>query len=103
MDTFLLFPAAFQVLRTTVSQKEVDLELIFTSSTGYCPLCHAPSSRIHSRYRRRLKDLPMSGMLSVILSFCVHKFFCERPDSPRKIFTQQVESDLKPWNTTGTG
>ncbi|WP_244560591.1 MULTISPECIES: transposase family protein [Azospirillum] len=26
-----------------------------------CPRCHAPSSRVHSRYERRLADLPWQG------------------------------------------
>ena len=96
MDTSLLFPAGFQVLRTIVSQKVVELDLTFTTLVGNCPLCQTPSSRIHSCYRRRLKDLPMSGK-SVILSLCVYKVFCEQPDYPGKIFTQQVESDPKPY------
>ena len=96
MDTSLLFPAGFQVLRATVSQKVVDLDLAFTSLIGFCPLFHAPSERIHSRYRRRLKDLPMSGK-PVKLTLWARKFFCDRPCCPRKIFAQQFESALKPY------
>jgi hypothetical protein len=33
----------------------------------------------------------------VKLSLYVHKFHCEQPDCPRKIFAQQVESGLKPY------
>ena len=96
MDTSLLFPAGFQVLRTIVSQKVVELDLTFTTLVGNCPLCQTPSSRIHSRYRRRLKDLPMSGK-PVKLTLWAHKFFCDQPCCPRKIFAQQVESALKPY------
>ena len=96
MDTSLLFPAGFQVLRTIVSQKVVELDLTFTTLVGNCPLCQTPSSRIHSCYRRRLKDLPMSGK-PVTLTLWVRKFFCDRPCCPRKIFAQQFESALKPY------
>ena len=30
-------------------------------SVGLCPSCGAASRRVHSRYRRRVTDLPLSG------------------------------------------
>ncbi len=35
-----------------------------TGEAGYCPECRQESQRIHSRYRRRLSDLPW-GMSSL--------------------------------------
>jgi transposase len=96
MDTSLLIPAVFRVLTATISEQIVYLELIFTSSIGYCPHCYTPSKRIHSYYQRRLKDLPMNRK-PVQISLYIHKFFCEQPDCPRKIFSQQVQSGLKPY------
>ncbi|MGY8684157.1 transposase family protein [Bradyrhizobium sp. UFLA05-153] len=32
-----------------------------TGDTGLCPGCRASSGRIHSRYQRRLTDLPLAG------------------------------------------
>jgi transposase len=96
MDASLLFPAVFRVLTATISEQIVYLELIFTSSIGYCPHCHTPSKRIYSCYQRRLKDLPMNGK-PVLISLYIHKFFCEQADCPRKIFSQQVQSGLKPY------
>ena len=33
-----------------------------TGEAGYCPECRQESQRIHSRYKRRLSDLPWEGI-----------------------------------------
>ena len=94
MEIRLLIPSDFEVLATSVTEARVTLRLQFTTSTGYCPLCRCSSNRIHSRYERRLQDLPISGKV-VELRLCSRKFFCQEPNCPRKIFVQQHESSLK--------
>ena len=94
METTLLVPPDFEVLTTSVTEAKVTLQLQFTASIGYCPLCHSLSTRIHSHYERKLQDLPISGKI-VELRLCSRKFFCQQPNCPRKIFVQQQESSLK--------
>src|ERR1051326_2522722 len=54
-----------------------------------CPECAHPSSRIHSRYRRTLADLPWSGRL-VRLVVQVSRFFCTHPECARKTFAEPI-------------
>jgi transposase len=56
-----------------------------------CPTCGQPSRRVHSRYGRTLADLPCFG-LSVRLRLTCRKFFCDRPDCSRRIFTERLPS-----------
>jgi transposase len=43
---------------------------------------------MHSRYSRRVADLPCAGR-QVTLRLTVRKFFCPNPTCPRKIFAEQ--------------
>lgn len=96
METPLLIPAEFEVVSTTVSAERIKISLLFTSTVGYCSLCHSPSSHVHSHYQRRIRDLPISGK-EVELQLCGRKFFCEQDDCPRKVFAQQSTNCLKPY------
>jgi len=46
-----------------------------TASTASCPLCGSHARRVHSRYTRRLADLPCFGR-AVQLHLAVRRFFC---------------------------
>jgi|SRR5450755_3552048 len=54
-----------------------------------CPDCAHLSSRIHSRYQRKLADLPCSGRI-VRLVVHVSRFFCTHPSCPRKTFAETI-------------
>jgi len=56
---------------------------------GACPDCAHLSSRIHSRYQRKLADLPWSGRI-VRLVVHVSRFFCKHPSCPRKTFAETI-------------
>ena len=58
-------------------------------TSAACPECTAPSSRIPSRYRRQLFDLPSHGRC-VRLTMAVHQFRRGNQVLPRRIFG-------KPW------
>ncbi len=57
--------------------------------TAHCPLCHRRSRRVHSHYRRRVADLPLSGT-PVTLLLDVRRFFCRNPRCPRRIFAERL-------------
>jgi transposase len=66
-----------------------------------CPRCGTPSDRVHSRYARTAADLP-SGDRTVALRLLVRRFFCDRPDCPRRIFCERLPGLLDPYaRTTG--
>lgn len=59
-------------------------------------MCGSVATRIHSRYQRRLTDLPSTGQTVHIL-LTVRKFFCGEPTCPRKIFTERLAPFVAPW------
>ena len=66
-----------------------------------CPDCHAPSARVHSRYTRRLRDLPIAEP-PVHLRLHVRRFRCPAPTCPRQTFAERLPA-LAPWHAQRTG
>jgi len=61
------------------------------------PILWVISQRIHSRYDRRLADLPMAGR-RVVLVLQARRFRCEAMRCARRIFTERFDENvLKPW------
>ena len=59
------------------------------TTSSSCPDCTHLSSRIHSRYQRKLADLPWSGrVVRLVVQVC--RFFCTHPDCPRKTFAEPI-------------
>ncbi len=54
----------------------ITMTLRTTCPTAPCPLCSATATRVQSRYRRTLADLPWSGTPVRVL-VCVRRFWCE--------------------------
>ena len=61
-----------------------------------CPLCDHVATRVHSRYRRTVADLPWHG-LRVRLILGVRRFFCDSAACPRRIFTERFPSTVAPY------
>jgi len=53
------------------------------------------STRVHSRYRRQLADLPVSGW-PVEVMLTVRRFFCDRTDCTTCTFVEQVRGLTEP-------
>jgi transposase len=62
---------------------------------GVCPGCEHGSSRVHSRYRRRLADAPIAARV-VVLGLRVRRFFCDNPACARRTFVEQVPGLTSP-------
>ncbi|MBP2307477.1 ISL3 family transposase [Azospirillum melinis] len=60
-----------------------------------CPRCHAPSSRVYSRYERRLADLPWQGR-PVILRLQARRFLCREASCPKRTFTERLPGIVQP-------
>jgi transposase len=68
-----------------------------TSDASLCPGCGASSRRIHSRYQRRLTDLPLAGR-QVRLVVVARRFRCVTVLCGRRIFTERFDDGaLAPW------
>ncbi len=67
------------------------------SRASVCPGCGASSDRVHSRYRRRLADLPIAGH-PVRLVVMARRFYCAAMLCGRRIFAERFDSNLlAPW------
>ena len=65
--------------------------------TSSCPKCGAISDRIHSRYLRRVADLPLAGR-PVRLVLVARRFRCGAVLCGRQIFTERFAGNvLAPW------
>lgn len=68
-----------------------------TSGTSLCPGCGTSSGGIHSRYQRRLTDLPLAGR-QVRLVVVARRFRCVTARCGRRIFTERFDDGaLAPW------
>lgn len=54
-----------------------------------CQVCGTRSSRVHSRYLRRLEDRPVGGQ-PVIIQLAVRRFFCLNPACVQQTFAEQI-------------
>ena len=65
------------------------------SSRAICPRCGVASRSRHSRYWRRLRDLPLHGA-SVTLQLQLGRWRCRNRKCERQIFTERVPGVLAP-------
>ena len=91
---FLPLSDELHIERVTPSANELLVQISSSSPKACCPLCGVQAWRIHSRYTRRVADLPCVGQ-HVTLLLTVRKFFCPNFACPRKIFAEQFP-DLVP-------
>ena len=75
---------------------QITLHVTSTSTCVLCPLCHMPTSRVHSQYPRTLADLPW-GTYAVRLQLRMRKWFCGNPTCRRQIFTERLPTVAAPW------
>jgi transposase len=54
-----------------------------------CPYCGIVSDKVHSRYVRKIKDLPFGGV-KVILMVSANKYFCQSVECGRKTFSERL-------------
>src|SRR5262249_10697760 len=61
-----------------------------------CPQCHSPSSHLHSRYVRRLADLPWLGV-AVRLEIQARRFYCRHTTCAQRIFCERIPEFVAPY------
>src|SRR6516164_22441 len=91
------FPTSpsLQLERVVIEPQAVVFVLRTIHATAACPHCGQASTRVHSRYRRYLTDLPMHGR-SIRVQLLVRRFFCPTADCPRFIFTERLPDVVAP-------
>lgn len=90
-----LLPAGLTVDLVTVGVDRVVVAARVRAATAVCPLCRRPSRRVHSRYGRRLGDLPWQGRVGE-LHLRVRRFRCATATCPRRIFAERLPTVAAP-------
>ena len=77
-----------------INDVEIGLDRILITArcrvaTGTCPDCGRQSKQMHSRYERRLLDLPSHGR-AVQVRVAVRRFRCPEPSCRRHIFAERL-------------
>ena len=97
MNVAAIFPQwrGLRILRTVPYADHLTLVARTTARTASCPLCHQPACSIHSRYQRRVADLPCGGR-PVTLVIHARRFFCRTPTCPRRTFRERLPALVGP-------
>ena len=83
-----LVPAGFVVESAFYETDKTVITVRPSAGFGFCPSCGTVSRRVHSRYRRRVADLPLSGRI-VQLVVIARRFRCDAVLCGRQIFTER--------------
>jgi len=84
-----LLPKGLQPESLSIETGRVRILVASGTSGSRCPLCGRGSSRVHSRYRRVVSDLPWHG-ISVELEVRARRFFCDEASCERRIFCERL-------------
>src|SRR5580692_9748896 len=91
-----LVPSGFVVESAYYQGNKAIIAVRASGSVGLCPSCGTVSRRVHSRYRRHVTDLPLSGRI-VQLLVIARRFRCDAVLCGRQIFTERfAEGVLAP-------
>jgi transposase len=83
-----LVPGGFVVESAFCEADKAVITVRASSGFGLCPSCGMVSTRVHSHYRRRVTDLPLSGRI-VRLVLIARRFRCDAVLCGRQIFTER--------------
>ena len=83
-----LLPKGLKTEQVEISAASVLVVARARSVTAACPQCGCSSRQVHSRYRRRLADLPAHGR-EVRISLTVRRFRCRTKHCRTEIFAER--------------
>jgi transposase len=98
MNIAPLFADPNLLLLERVSSEPDRITLIVKTAPrqSLCPRCHLPSAYLHSRYVRRLADLPWLGT-AVQLELRTRRFYCHYSDCQQRIFCERLPAFIAPY------
>jgi transposase len=85
-----LVPSGFAVENVEIVADRVIVMIRGSASSCPCPLCKTVAYRVHSRYFRRLADLPIAGRPTEML-LQARRFFCDAISCTRRVFAERFE------------
>ena len=93
--TLLADPTCLRLERIISSATSLTLVVRTTATTAACPRCDLMSERVHSRYVRRVADLPWHGV-AARLELHARKLFCINEGCRQRIFTERLPRVVTP-------
>ena len=98
-DLDVLLPHLGSVVIETVTDCGAGLILHgrLRAERAECPRCGQASERAHSRYQRRLADVPIAGR-PVQLRLQIRRLFCDNTACPTRTFAEQPAALTAPWS-----
>lgn len=88
-----IVPPGFRVERVATDVAAMTIEARAVAAAGQCPDCGSVSTRVHSRYQRRLADLPLAGRV-VRIALIARRFRCTASWCRRSVFTERFGDDV---------
>ena len=85
-----LVPSGFIVENVAIDAERVVVAIRASAASCPCPLCGAAARRVHSRYLRRLVDLPVGGRRTELV-LRARRFFCDASGCQRRVFAERFE------------
>ena len=85
-----LIPRQLIVEEVIVETERIVINCRSRLSAPRCPSCRRVSSRMHSRYKRRIADLPWQGC-PVVLCVHVRRLRCANRRCEQRIFAERAE------------
>jgi transposase len=97
MSLAAVFPQlrGFHLEQVCTDTDELTVVATSTQRTALCPLCCSLASQVHSRYQRRITDLPCAGRTVMLLTHA-RRFFCRNPHCPRRTFRERLPTVAAP-------
>ena len=84
-----LSPAGLLIKSVELGDDRILITARCRGASGTCPDCGRSSEHMHSRYERKLLDLPSHGR-AVQLRIAVRRFRCTEPSCRRRIFAESL-------------
>lgn len=81
--------AGVRIAGVAVNPDVVAVELVTTGDAASCPRCGSPSTAVHGRYHRTVRDRPRLG-LPVRFVVTARKFVGRQTDRPRRVFCERM-------------
>lgn len=88
-----LVPRSLVVEHVEVSEGGLTITARPSAVSARCPSCGKSSARLHSRYTRRLSDLPAAGR-RVVVRLTVRRFRCGEISCKTRIFAERLKDDV---------
>ena len=92
----LAAPVRSHLDQTLLDDDSLTVVLVITAPSSACQRCDIDSSRVHSRYTRRLANLLCFGR-AVQLHVAVRRFFYSELQCPRRIFAERLPGFAAPY------